>query len=407
MSSFFPHHSNRISREGILKVKDSLAIAHKNFNKKKIDQHVFPVVHQSECKNIRRSFSQPNLYRIWKCSVCNYENNSITWHCINCDSISTLAPVYKGNAKKQLNQNANQKSCTPVGKESYNTSLILKKAPSMEFIDRRKCQLCLYNRFNLENTICVHKKIDVFNSNHQELQSSSSDKIIPEKSYSRWKQKVSPKISSNQPRYFEDTHQSETNKNNSCSNESKNLQQFTITTLSKKIRVGTAHNATGENHRDCGIFVTVRDWIVRAAPNQTRESSDSKKPFNELLLDDRSATNYTMIPSNKENVSKSEKDTENATEPIYAVINKQNKQKNQQRPANRQQTSISMNFDKYYENVDCIRKPEQQLSNDSTGSEGYLEDSVSHKTDNLNNNSSTGDDIPVYAEIQKKIKTKK
>lgn len=306
-----------------------------------------------------------------------------------------------------MNQNANQKSCTPVGKESYNTSLILKKAPSMEFIDRRKCQLCLYNRFNLKNTICVHKKIDVFSSNHQELQSSSSDKIIPEKSYSRWKQKVSPNISSNHPRYFEDTHQSEANRNNSCSNESKNQQQFTITTLSKKIRVGTAQNATGENHRDCGIFVTVRDWIVRAAPNQTRESSDSKKPSNELLLDSKGTTEYTMIPSNKENASNTEKDAENATEPIYAVINKQSKQKNQQKPTSRQQTSISMNFDQYYENVDCIRKPEQQLSNDSTGSEGYLEDSVSHKTDNLNNNSSTGNGIPVYAEIQKKMKAKK
>ncbi|EAT41406.1 AAEL006941-PA [Aedes aegypti] len=114
-----------------------------------------------------------------------------------------------------------------------------------------------------------------------------------------------------------------------------------------------------------------------------------------------------MIPSVKENISK--QDPESA-EPIYAVINKQNKLKNQQKSTTRQQTSISMNFDRYYENVEGIRKQQdnQQLAmNDPAGLEGYLETSVSHKTDNLNNNSSTGDGIPVYAEVQKKMKTKK
>lgn len=309
--------------------------------------------------------------------------------------------MYKGSVKKQLNQNANQKSCTPVvDEESCSESLIDKKALSMECIDRRKCQLCIYNRFNLKNTACVHKNIDVFNSNHLELQSSSGEKSIPDKSYSRWKQKVSPK---EHPNCFTDIR---ANERGSCySNESKTLQQFTITTLSKKIRVGPTQSASGENHRDCGIFVTVRDWIVKAGPNQSRESSsDLKKLSNEPQLPDNS---NRMIPSTKDNVVK--RDT-GPVEPIYAVINKQNKQKNQQRSSNRQQTSISMNFDRYYENVEGIRKQQdshQPVTNDQAGPEGYLETSVSHKTDNLNNNSSTGDDVPVYAEIQKKMKTRK
>ncbi|XP_062536367.1 calpain-D isoform X2 [Armigeres subalbatus] len=394
---------HRISHNGILKVKDSLAIAHKNFNKKKIEQHVFPVIHNSDCKNIRRSFSQPNLYRIWKCYGCNYENNSITWHCINCDSISTLAPVYKGSVKKQLNQNATQKHRTPNGgKQHYITSLSNKKALSMEYIDRRKCQLCLYNRFNLKNTVCAHRSIDAFNSKHPELLPNSSDSVIPEKSYSKWKQKVSPKDTAEHSRCFTAVHTNEDGKVYSSSNESKGLQQFTITTLSKKIRVGTTQSAKGENHRDCGIFVTVRDWIVKANSSQSRETNIEKES-NELSLSDNS--NNKLIPSTKDNVTENMKDAE----PIYAVINKQNKQKNQ-RSTNQQQTSISMNFDRYYENVDGIKRQtegQQQLTNDSAGLEGYLETSVSHKTDNLNNNSSTGEEVPIYAEIQKKMKTKK
>lgn len=40
-------------------------------------------------------FSNPKLNRRWICQVCESENNSVAWHCIVCDSVSYLAPIYK------------------------------------------------------------------------------------------------------------------------------------------------------------------------------------------------------------------------------------------------------------------------------------------------------------------------
>lgn len=35
------------------------------------------------------------MNRRWLCDECKSENNSVTWHCVICDTVSYLAPIYK------------------------------------------------------------------------------------------------------------------------------------------------------------------------------------------------------------------------------------------------------------------------------------------------------------------------
>lgn len=48
-----------------------------------------------------RSPSTPSLKRIWICHACELENNSVTWHCLNCECVSYLAPIYKETLRKK------------------------------------------------------------------------------------------------------------------------------------------------------------------------------------------------------------------------------------------------------------------------------------------------------------------
>lgn len=49
-----------------------------------------------------RHFSNPALNRRWVCHACGTENSSVTWHCIICDTVSYLAPIYKDQRGQDL-----------------------------------------------------------------------------------------------------------------------------------------------------------------------------------------------------------------------------------------------------------------------------------------------------------------
>lgn len=57
-----------------------------------------------------RSPSTPSLKRIWICHACGLENNSVTWHCLNCECVSYLAPIYKETLKKKTSLDADSRS---------------------------------------------------------------------------------------------------------------------------------------------------------------------------------------------------------------------------------------------------------------------------------------------------------
>lgn len=50
--------------------------------------------------HLQRSSSTPNLKRCWLCQSCNVLNNTVTWHCLNCECVSVVAPIYKDTIQK-------------------------------------------------------------------------------------------------------------------------------------------------------------------------------------------------------------------------------------------------------------------------------------------------------------------
>lgn len=379
------------STKGILKVKDSLALAHKNLNRKKIDQCSFQIVHQNGCNNLRRSLSQPSLYRNWTCYICCYANSSITWHCIYCDSISTLAPVYKGKKAKQIIKHGNLRTEFADNSDKIrHISVTSRKFPSMGAIENKKCRLCLQNRFDLDSSDSLYEQLSVYNSNCLNREGERSQHT--DYNFSRW-ENVRGEYPSDQV----------TGRNNCSANvKCLNQQQFTITTSYRNQRIDSKSTNTSE--RDCGIFVTVKDWMIQTAPNQDKmdayfymNRSSKESTYNKNLGESSKSASHGIAAQG--NVMK-------GTEPLYAIIKKQTKQNSQQKLAERKQTSISLNLEQYYENVFYINEQEKQ-NLDISSSEGYLETRVLHKTDSLNNNSSTGNGTPVYSEIQKKMKPKK
>lgn len=49
---------------------------------------------------LKRSSSTPSLKRCWLCQSCSVLNNSVTWHCLNCECVSVVAPIYKDTIQK-------------------------------------------------------------------------------------------------------------------------------------------------------------------------------------------------------------------------------------------------------------------------------------------------------------------
>lgn len=162
-------------------------MAHKNYNQRRIakQQQLFQLKHNKNCCNYterkksklkRKSLSQPYIYRNWLCQSCKFDNSTITWHCLNCNHVSFLAPIYKDTFKNLSTISSplnNSVTSTPVlfnnnnflittdrnlfcnkNDEHYNDDVksTLYRSVSMDsglHINRTKCQLCLFNRYDL------------------------------------------------------------------------------------------------------------------------------------------------------------------------------------------------------------------------------------------------------------------
>ncbi|XP_055597140.1 calpain-D isoform X2 [Uranotaenia lowii] len=333
------------------KVNDSLAIAHKKINKKNLDQQVNPIKHSNDCVNIRRYSSQPNVHRVWTCYNCCFINNSITWHCIRCDSISALAPVYKElKANEALSDQLNKNGKYSAQETSKDKGI----SKSMDSLTKKKCQLCIFNRFDLTESKCIHSTIETTRSSFKRNQNKMNQSlalVVPCKS---------PELSSS--------------------------KQFTISTLTKKKHIQDSRNSNKIKHPDCGILVTVRDWILHTAATSLSA--------NELVY------------SKTENIGaiKSENNDENDHQVIYAVINKQKNQNGDSNHVNRNSDLKTTKHEQYYENISRADDNSKQLSNPSIITHEKLK--PPRKTDNYNNNPRTGLETSHYAEVNKKNKQK-
>lgn len=59
-----------------------------------------PNHHEQQIVELKRSNSTPSLKRCWLCQSCKVLNNSVTWHCLSCECVSLVAPIYKDTLQK-------------------------------------------------------------------------------------------------------------------------------------------------------------------------------------------------------------------------------------------------------------------------------------------------------------------
>ncbi|XP_050085683.1 calpain-D isoform X1 [Anopheles aquasalis] len=158
-----------VTNDCLFRVIDSLALAHKNLNRKKIERSFLaqPLADRC-CWNRKRHLSQPSINRRWSCHRCRMYNRSVSWHCINCEALSIIAPVYKDTLKKSLSQLI----CKGIDEHHGGSSaggigggggsfwpwdgcgccvVASVKVASMEQLNNAvRCRFCLYNQFNFE-----------------------------------------------------------------------------------------------------------------------------------------------------------------------------------------------------------------------------------------------------------------
>uniref|UniRef100_A0A182W5D9 Cap-specific mRNA (nucleoside-2'-O-)-methyltransferase 1 n=1 Tax=Anopheles minimus TaxID=112268 RepID=A0A182W5D9_9DIPT len=144
-----------VSNDCLFRVIDSLALAHKNINRKKVERSfVHPVPDPRCCWNRKRYLSQPSINRKWNCHRCRVYNRSVSWHCINCEALSVIAPVYKDTIKKSLApltcRNNEHGSTVQCGGTVPYAVCRLKPARSMEHVGSARCRFCIYNQFSFE-----------------------------------------------------------------------------------------------------------------------------------------------------------------------------------------------------------------------------------------------------------------
>ncbi|XP_052899862.1 calpain-D [Anopheles moucheti] len=143
-----------VSNDCLFRVIDSLALAHKNINRKKVERSfVHPVPDPRCCWNRKRYLSQPSINRKWNCHRCRVYNRSVSWHCINCEALSVIAPVYKDTIKKSLTpltcRNTEHGNTESGGTVPY-ASCRPKPSRSMEHVGSARCRFCIYNQFSYE-----------------------------------------------------------------------------------------------------------------------------------------------------------------------------------------------------------------------------------------------------------------
>lgn len=112
-------------------------------------------------EHLFRSQSTPSLRRFWICLSCGLANNSVTWHCLNCECVSFLAPIYKETLKRNaVDLTIDQEQSSAIGNVAQSKSSSKLRHFSMDSggPQQRKCQLCSYkSNASNESTICRHQ----------------------------------------------------------------------------------------------------------------------------------------------------------------------------------------------------------------------------------------------------------
>lgn len=414
-----------------------------------------PHPHINDHYQLKRSISTPSLKRCWLCQSCKLLNNSVTWHCLNCECVSFIAPIYKDTLQK--GSNSSNTTDAPIAPINNHDKIISKPIKSIlinsvsnrkslksaitkvamnhidannsnnystkhgnDAADSNNCsndpnsigdcyiKQFKYNevtRYQPNNNLCLLKHhhrlenkslpniVDAFSKSDM-MSQEYSDHLFGERVFTVNKAnafcKVQPNGKSFMRKALTPTHEIHQftrfatksaaresvvkkmctpgeacrmcNLNKYVKNENmpmnmNDTSRFTITTLSRK---HSFHDGD-KNHtlsRNAGVLIAVRDWSkVDSTENQNNDifsiplsSPDSsyyerlRNPNNNITsnLNKESDCSDKMPTKICENNRSIDMNRENG--PIYAVVNKTNKTKNQQSSGIRTPTSEQTKF---------------------------------------------------------------
>ncbi|XP_067638537.1 calpain-D isoform X2 [Eurosta solidaginis] len=202
-------------------------------------------------------FSNPSLNRRWICNECDTENSSVTWHCIICDTVSFLAPIYKDTLLSREYRHKETIKKQQITSESKRKKVskrpnCLRRTQSLtaeKSLSCRSCHICFVNNckdiFNLPDTFvlkCNKKANDIPGTGT--LQSSSINNM----QYLR-----NAAVVGNY-------------------NSLKQRGNFTITTLSRRSEVETDGNNC--SFPTASLLIAVNDW---ATPKSIKTVTPSDK----------------------------------------------------------------------------------------------------------------------------------
>ncbi|GAB0096746.1 hypothetical protein DMENIID0001_123120 [Sergentomyia squamirostris] len=321
-----------------------------------------------------RSPSTPSLTRTWICQKCSsFNRNSVTWHCLNCETVSYLAPIYTETLKRNLGRDATKVSA-PGDQTTRVFHCFRTRCLSMDSGDYhiRRCASCLLNAssFLLEKKyhMCTHQRQEhnlavppsgsrmnrSICSGFVGKQQRSLDESGTETPYYS-NQKINKSLSNISDPLFDASSAATTapasgsmgktrlycdvcgvcNRNNQCgsSNDSSCKTRYIVTTISRSGSVSLTNSqpmvGSLSRNGEC------KDWIAVAGPSGVsglddnyyevlRQSTDTKANNNPPYENHKIVAKSPHIYENQAIVLNPD-NRENRTEPVYAVVNKHNK----------------------------------------------------------------------------------
>ncbi|KAL9882850.1 calpain 15 small optic lobes isoform 1-T1 [Glossina fuscipes fuscipes] len=241
-----------------------------------------------DCENTRKyvknsielfhHFSNPSLNRRWICDKCDSDNNSVTWHCVICDTVSYLAPIYKETLNhrklshhhqyhhKQSSFDGGQNPDKKTKRLNNKKANYFRRTQSLtteKSFSCRSCHICFVNSrkdiFNLPDTF-MHKY------SSSETQSGSDEIFAPIGRAATATFKEQPQFQQESSRRL---NQLVGGKDTICRKH--NLQRepkcnFTITTLSRSNKtLNDTQNFTIPHN---SVFIAVNDWATQVDGSQ-------------------------------------------------------------------------------------------------------------------------------------------
>ncbi|CRK96884.1 CLUMA_CG009972, isoform A [Clunio marinus] len=318
-------------------INDSLALAHKHYNQKKIKQIRFLFKHRENCllkktNLVKRFQSQPNIYRNWNCGECGLFNSTITYFCLNCNLVSVLAPIYKSTS--QVVSKNDETSANESSKNAESNQIQLRRSLSMDSLpsNQKRCQLCLFNRYDL------HPAKKIFD---EKLQYQNKKNVTINNYPTLFK---SPAGANNLKDFKLPAHRcsnkgSQDNSLISCNicglcgkqNQStiENSGRFTITRNKRNPSIRNTSRKS-EDLSSSGVFIAVEDWtesVVRRKQFSRSASMQDNYYENLKQLDNASSNNNNNNNPPYENSStiqkyQQESSNDKIDESLYAKVNK-------------------------------------------------------------------------------------